>query len=76
MAPKERLTDIDFALKKVRKVELVNDIIAWVDHPDKTLIGHSAIEAKGILLSVRPLSFLAQSEPTISLSRLYRMKSI
>ncbi len=69
MPPKERLTELDFALKKVRKVEMVNDIIAWVDHPDKTLLGHSAIEAKGILQSVRPLSFLAQSEPTISLRR-------
>ena len=69
MAPKEHLSDLDIALKKVRKVEMMNDIIAWVDHPDKALLGHSAIEAKGILLSIRPFTFLAQSEPTISLSR-------
>jgi hypothetical protein len=69
MAPKERFASINIAVKKLRKVEMVNDMISFVDTPDAVMLGRSAIEAKGIVEAVRPLTFLAHDEQTISLRR-------
>ena len=58
-------------MKKVRRVEMVKDIMAWVDCADRSaaFLGSSAIEAKNIAEAVRPLEFLSNQVQTISLTR-------